>query len=111
MTGRITPDRYDQMAGGYEQEQAERKNQLNSLTEKLAEMDMRETYIREFMDKAKEHVEMKTLTPELLKIFVRRIEVFEKEVKYSRTEGNHIDIYFTFHAPQQYPQDALVFAS
>ena len=111
VTGRITPERYDQMAGGYEQEQAERKTQLHNLNEKLAEMDMRETYIREFMDKAKEHVEMKTLTPELLKIFIRRIEVFEKEVKYSRTEGNHIDIYFTFHAPQRYPQDALVFAS
>lgn len=111
VTGRITPERYDQMAGGYEQEQAERKDQLHNLNEKLAEMDIRETYIREFMDKAKEHVEMKTLTPELLKIFVRRIELFEKEVKYSRTEGNHIDIYFTLHAPQQYPQDALVFAS
>ena len=63
------------------------------------------------MNKAKEHVEMKSLTPELLKIFTRRIEVFEKEVKYSRTEGNHINIYFTFYAPQQYPKDVLVFAS
>lgn len=66
------------MAGGYKQEQAERKTQLNSLTEKLAAMDMRETYIREFMDKAKEHVEMKTLMPELLKIFVRRTSRYLK---------------------------------
>lgn len=74
-------------------------SQLAALTDNLAEMDMQETYIRQFIDKAKKHVVMETLTPELLKIFVRRIETFEKEVKYSQIEGNHIDIYFTFHAP------------
>lgn len=36
------------------------------------------------------------ITPELLRVFIRRIDVWEKEVKYSRTCGNRIDICFTF---------------
>lgn len=111
VSGRITPERYDSMTAGYEQEQAEKKKRLIGLNQQLAEMDMRETYIQEFIQRAKEHVEMKTLTPELLKIFVQRIEVFEKKVKYSRTEGNRIDIYFTFQAPPQDLQDTAAAAS
>lgn len=84
------------MAIGYEQEQAELKQELASITERIDEMDMREQCIREFMDKAKEYLEMPKLTPELLRVFVRKILVYEKEVKYSRTAGNPIVIYFTF---------------
>ena len=39
---------------------------------------------------------MSELTPELLRTFIKRIEVFEKEQKYSRTCGNKIIIKFTF---------------
>jgi len=94
--GRITAERYDTMAIGYEQEQAELKQEIASITERIDEMDMREQCIREFMDKAKEYLEMPKLTPELLRVFVRKILVYEKEVKYSRTAGNPIVIYFTF---------------
>lgn len=94
--GRITAERYDTMAVGYEQEQAELKQELASITERIDEMDMREQCIREFMDKAKDYLEMPKLTPELLRVFVRKILVYEKEVKYSRTAGNPIVIYFTF---------------
>ena len=59
-------------------------------------MDMREVSIREFIDQAKEYVEMEKLTPELLRVFIRKIQVFEKTEKYSRTTGNPITIHFTF---------------
>jgi hypothetical protein len=109
--GRVTPERYDMMASGYEQEQQELKQELASLTGKISEMDMREIYIREFMQKAREHIEMPELTPELLRVFVRRIEVFEKEEKYSRTEGNHINIYYTFQPPEKYPEKIIVLSA
>lgn len=53
-------------------------------------------YVKEFISKAKEYIELPKLTPELLRTFIRRIEVFEKEEKYSRTCGNTIKIYYTF---------------
>lgn len=61
---------------------------------------MREKYVREFIEKAKAYVEMPVLTPELLRVFIKRIDVMEKEVKYSRTCGNTIIIYYTFEYPK-----------
>ena len=94
--GRISVERYDAMAVGYEPEQAELKQELASITQKIEEIDMREVCIREFIEQARAYVEMEKLTPELLRVFVRKIEVFEKTEKYSRTAGNPIIIHFTF---------------
>lgn len=99
--GRISPERYDTMASGYEQEQAELKQEMESITTRLSEMDLREQYVREFMENAKTYIEMPRLTPELLRVFVRCIEVYEKEEKYSRTCGNTILVHFTFQMPNQ----------
>lgn len=100
VTGRISPERYDTMSAGYEQEQASLREELAELTAQIEEMDLREKYVQEFIEKAKAYVEMPTLTPELLRVFIKRIDVMEKEVKYSRTCGNTIIIHYTFEYPQ-----------
>ncbi len=64
-------------------------------------MDMRESCIREFIGKAKQYIEMPKLTPELLRVFIRKIEVFEKTDKYSRTAGNLLVIHYAFRPPEQ----------
>ncbi len=101
VVGRITPERYDTMAAGYEQEQGEARKKLLKLTEQLNAVDLQEQMIRKFIDNAKTYVEMTALTPELLRVFIRRIEVMEKEEKYSRTCGNEIFIYYTFEVPKE----------
>ena len=101
VTCRITPERYDTMAGGYEQEQASLREELQALNEQMTELDMREHYVNEFIAKAKEYIEMPKLTPELLRVFIRKIEVMEKTEKYSRTCGNTIIIHYTFEYPRQ----------
>ena len=107
VTARITPERYDVMAGGYEQEQAELRQKLQSITERIGQMDMQEKCIQEFMDKAKSYIEMPKLTPELLWVFIRRIEVYEKPEKYSRTCGNPIIIHYAFQLPEQNGMPAI----
>ena len=47
------------------------------------------------------HSEIPKLTPELLRVFIRRIEVYEKFEKFSRTAGNPIIIHYTFRLPEQ----------
>ena len=98
--GRITPERYDIMAGSYEQEQAELKQELESISAQINEMDLREKYVRDFMENARTYIEMPKLTPELLRVFIHRIDVYEKEEKYSRTCGNTIMIHYTFQVAQ-----------
>ena len=55
----------------------------------------------EYIVRAKEYIEMPKLTPELLRVFIRKIEVMEKTEKYSRTCGNTIIIHYTFEYPRQ----------
>ena len=101
VSGRITPERYDSMANGYEQEQAEKKHELQELAERIREVDMRDQCIQQFIRDAKQYIEMPKLTPELLRVFIRRIEVYEKFEKYSRTAGNPIRIHYAFRLPEQ----------
>lgn len=96
MTGRITPERYDSLASDYEQEQLQLKSKLVELESQIDSVNLREKCIRKFMERVKEYIEMPTLTPELLRTFIRRIEVYEKPEKYSRTCGNTIVIHYTF---------------
>lgn len=105
--GRLSPERYDVMASGYEQEQAELKQELQSITKRIDEMGMREMCIREFIAKAKEYLEMPKMTPELLRVFIRRIEVYEKLEKYSRNCGNPIVIHYAFQLPEQNGMPAI----
>ena len=107
VTGRITPERYDVMASGYEQEQSELRQELTSITERINKLDMREKCIQEFMEKAKSYIEMPKLTPELLRVFIRRIEVYEKPEKYSRTAGIPIIIHYAFQLPEQNGMPAI----
>lgn len=106
-TGRISAGRYDTVAIGYEQEQAELQQALQSITERINEMVMWEKDIKEFIDKARSYIEMPKLTPELLQVFIRRIEVYEKPEKYSRTCGNLIIIHYAFQLPEQNGMPAL----
>lgn len=96
VVGRITPERYDFLASGYEEEQAQIRTKLNELNEKINEIDLQEKYVKEFIAKAKEYVNVERLTPGILRAFIKRIDVYEKEVRYSRTCGNPIVIQYTF---------------
>lgn len=57
--------------------------------------------IQQFIRDAKQYEEMPKVTPELLREFICRIEVYEKFEKYSRTAGNPIIIRYTFRLPEQ----------
>ena len=68
----------------------------------MSELNLQEQYIRRFIEQAREYIEMPKLTAELLRVFIRRIEVFEKPEKYSRTCGNMIIIHYTFECDEAF---------
>ena len=47
-----------------------------------------------FIEKAKKYTNLTELTPELLRMFIAKVEVGEKAVKYSRTAPQDIWIYY-----------------
>jgi len=91
------------------------KAELATLSNQLDSMSLHEKYVQDFIEKANANLEMKELTPELLRAFISRIEVYEKPEKYSRTCGNTILIRYTFQtthepAPNLKPSENKTFA-
>ncbi|MBQ8119929.1 MAG: recombinase family protein, partial [Ruminococcus sp.] len=86
--GRITPERYDQLSAKYEWEQADIRAKLEQTTEKIESQKLRESCVNKFIQNAWMFVEIPKVTPELLRTFIKRIEIHEKEQKFSRSCGN-----------------------
>lgn len=101
VVGRITPERYDEMVAGYEEEHSEQKKKLTELNNDLTLYSKQQQAIKDFIAKAKEYVEMPKLTAELLHAFIDRVDVYEKPTKYSRTEGNPVMIYYKYQLTPQ----------
>ena len=101
VVGRISPERYDEMAVGYEEELAEQRKTLTDFDNDLTLYSKQQQVIKDFIAKAKEYVEMPKLTEELLHAFIHRVDVYEKPTKYSRTEGNPVMIYYKYQLTPQ----------
>ena len=104
--GKITDERYDILSANFEKEQSELKAKLNALDAQLDKMKVREKRVR--VNNAKQYTEIHRLTPEILKTFIGRIEVYEKAVKRSRTCGNRVVVYFTFSADKAVVIDRVI---
>ena len=48
-----------------------------------------------FLDKAKRYTDIQELTPELLRLFIQKIVVHEKEVKWSKHAPQTVEIHYT----------------
>ena len=94
MLGRITAEQFQMLSGSYMEEQ----NQIAaSIPQKEADIQrLRETVsgTDSFLDKAKRYTDITELTPELLRLFIERIVVHEKEVKWSKHAPQTVEIYY-----------------
>ena len=92
--GRITAEQFQMLSGSYMEEQ----NQIAaSIPQKEADIQrLRETVSGTdgFLDKAKRYMDITELTPELLRLFIEKIVVHEKEVKWSKHAPQTVEIYY-----------------
>ena len=65
----------------------QKENEIQRLRETVSETDS-------FLDKAKRYTDITELTPELLRLFIERIVVHEKEVKWSKHAPQTVEIYY-----------------
>ena len=59
-------------------------------------MEQHNKKVQEFIKNAKAYLEMEELTHKLLKLFITRIEVYEKPDKYLKTYRNDVEIHYSF---------------
>ena len=92
--GRITAEQFQMLSGSYMEEQ----NQIAaSIPQKEADIQrLRETVsgTDSFLDKAKRYTDITELTPELLRLFIEKIVVHEKEVKWSKHAPQTVEIHY-----------------
>ena len=91
---RITTEQFQMLSGSYTEEQnlitvgiPQKENEIQRLRETVNETDS-------FLDKAKRYTDITELTPELLRLFIERIVVHEKEVKWSKHTPQTVEIYY-----------------
>ena len=91
---RITTEQFQMLSSSYTEEQ----NQIAAgIPQKEADIQrLRETVSGTdgFLDKAKRHMDITELTPELLRLFIEKIVVHEKEVKWSKHAPQTVEIYY-----------------
>ena len=92
--GRITTEQFQMLSGSYTEEQnlitvgiPQKENEIQRLRETVNETDS-------FLYKAKRYTDITELTPELLRLFIERIVVHEKEVKWSKHAPQTVEIYY-----------------
>ena len=92
--GRITTEQFQMLSGSYTEEQnlitvgiPQKENEIQRLRETVNETDS-------FLDKAKRYTDITELTPELLRLFIEKIVVHEKEVKWSKHAPQTVEIYY-----------------
>lgn len=91
---RITTEQFQMLSSSYTEEQ----NQIAAgIPQKGADIQrLRETVSGTdgFLDKAKRYMDITELTPELLRLFIEKIVVHEKEVKWSKHAPQTVEIYY-----------------
>lgn len=91
---RITTEQFQMLSSSYTEEQ----NQIAAgIPQKEADIQrLRETVSGTdgFLDKAKRYTDITELTPELLRLFIEKIVVHEKEVKWSKHAPQTVEIYY-----------------
>ena len=91
---RITTEQFQMLSSSYTEEQ----NQIAAgIPQKEADIQrLRETVsgTEDFLNKAKRYTDITELTPELLRLFIEKIVVHEKEVKWSKHAPQTVEIYY-----------------
>lgn len=92
--GRVTDEQYRMLTDDYTDEQRLLEEEIPKKEERLAQLKSREANVEAFVEKAKRFTTIDELTPELLRLFIQRIEIGERDVKYSRNASQSIRIIY-----------------
>ena len=95
VTGKLTEERFVKLSGGYEQEQADLNNSIESLRGLARSAETEEINVRNFLKIVKKYTEPTELTPLLLHEFVDKIIVHAPD-RSSGRRVQQIDVHYNF---------------
>lgn len=92
--GRVSNEQFRLLSEAYSKEKAQLAEAIPFSIERLEKLRSSVANAKNFIAKARKYTDMTELTPELLRAFVSKIIVHEKEVKYSRHAPQVVRIRF-----------------
>ena len=93
--GRITEEQFQLLSASYTDEQAKLTEALPRRETEIQRLKDTVSNTAVFLDKAKRYTDIQALTPELLRLFIQKIVVYEKEVKWSKHAPQTVEIHYT----------------
>lgn len=93
--GRITDDRYDELASSYESERKQLKECVAALEESINSVAEDNANLERFICTLRRYIHLEELTPEILHSFVDRIEIGEK-VRVGKVKQQAVRIIYNF---------------
>jgi hypothetical protein len=92
--GRVTNEQFRMLSADYNDEQKSLRDAIPAKETRLQKLMDSASNVDAFIDKAKRYTEIRELTPEILRLFISRIEIGEKNAKYSRTAEQDVRIVY-----------------
>ena len=94
--GRISDEQYRMLSADYNDEQKELEASIPKLQKEIDTLKNECTNVQKLLDIVRKYVCVQVLTPEVLRTFISKIVVHEREKKHSQTSPQQIDIYFRY---------------
>ena len=92
--GRVTNEQFRMLSADYNDEQKTLRDAIPIKEARLQKLADSASNVDAFIEKAKQYTEIRELTPEILRLFISRVEVGEKSTKNSRTAEQGIRIFY-----------------
>lgn len=94
--GRISDEQFRMLSQEYTEEQKRLTEQIPQMENVIEGLKAETTNVEKFLDMANKYTDVKDLTPELLRAFVSKIVIHEREKKNGKKAPQQIDIYFRY---------------
>ena len=105
VNGKLNDERFYKLSDGYEAEQEQLKQEIETLTAEVSEADTEATNVTKLIAVTRKYTRIDELTPEVLNAFVDKIVVHEREKKDGK-RTQQIDIYYSYVGIVDIPTDA-----
>jgi len=92
--GRITAEQFQALSVGYTEEMAQIKEKIPTQEAAIQALHEKVCGTDHFIALAKRYTGIQELTPELLRLFIRKIVVHEKDVKWSKHARQTVGIHY-----------------
>lgn len=104
VNGKLNDERFYKLSDGYEAEQKQLKQEIETLTAEVSEADTEITNVSKLIAATKKYTRIDELTPEILNTFVDKIVIHEREKKDGK-RTQKIDIYYSYVGIVDIPTD------